>query len=159
LSGRAASLRRNLTLEVRYHEYVQIYPGWAVHVVPGEEVRWIVVDFRRRGQGFPSKAAAVEHAKRLAASHPPSQVVLFDAFGRTKTVAHYQLPQYRKDREAETGNRALFAAAVKSVLIDDLVAAGVGVRRELVNSVERDLQRELAKSKGIPKGKRRRRAA
>jgi hypothetical protein len=54
-----------------------------------------VVDFQRRGRAFPTKAAALDFGKRLAAANPPSQVVLFDAFGRTETVAHYQLPQYR----------------------------------------------------------------
>jgi len=37
---------------------------------------------------MPSKSAAVEHAKSVAAANQPSQVVLLDEFGRLIPIAH-----------------------------------------------------------------------
>ena len=66
--------------------------GSTVHVVPVEGGYWGVVDPRRHLSTL--KAAAVEHAKSVAAANQPSQVVLLDEFGRLIPIAHYQLPQY-----------------------------------------------------------------
>ena len=40
-----------------------------MHVVPGENGLWTVVDLQRRGRDFSSKAAALDYAKRLAAAY------------------------------------------------------------------------------------------
>jgi len=138
---------------------VLIYSGQTVHVVPGEDGVWTVVDLQRRAAGFPSKAAALDYAKRLAAASPPSQVVLFNALGGTETVARYQLPQYQSSQATDQGDGSLFEATVKALVIGGLVTAGVAVLHDLVDSVERDLKEELARSKNAQKGKRRRRAA
>lgn len=127
-----------------------IYTGSTVHIVPGEHGVWNVVDLQRHGRVFPTKAAALDYGKRLAAANPPSQVVLFDAFGRTKTVAHYQLPQYRIPHVSDPSDHdgtSLFEAAVKALVIGGLVAAGIGVLGELADRVDRDLKKELARSR------------
>ena len=108
-----------------------IYTGRTVHIVPGEHGAWNVVDLQRHGRVFPTKAAALDYGKRLAAANPPSQVVLFDAFGRTETVAHYQLPQYRIPPVNDRNGGSLFEATVKALVIGGLVTAGIGVLGEL----------------------------
>jgi hypothetical protein len=127
---------------------VLIYTGSTVHIVPGE-----------LGRAFPTKAAALDFGKRLAAANPPSQVVLFDAFGRTETVAHYQLPQYRMPEESDQSSASLFEAVVKALVVGGMVAAGIGVLGELADRVDRDLKKELARSGSGQKRVHRRRAA
>ena len=123
-----------------------IYTGRTVHIVPGEHGAWNVVDLQRHGRAFPTKSAALNFGKRLAAANPPSQVVLFDAIGRTETVAHYQLPQYRIPQVSDRNGTSLFEATVKALVIGGLVASGIGVLSELADRVERDLKKELARS-------------
>ena len=130
-----------------------------MHIVPGEHGAWNVVDLQRHGSVFPTKAAALDYGKRLAAAHPPSQVVLFDVFGRTETVAHYQLPQYQIRQASDQNGSSLFEATVKALVIGGLVTAGIGVLSELVDRVERDLKKELARSRSVQKRKRRLRVA
>jgi hypothetical protein len=98
----------------------------------------------------------LEYAKCIAAANQPSQVVLFSPTGNTETVAHYQLPQYQIPQAGGEGeNASLFDTAVKALVITGLVAAGVAVLHDLVETVERDLKRESARSKSSQKRKRR----
>jgi hypothetical protein len=138
---------------------VLIYTGRTVHIVPGEHGAWNVVDLQRHGWAFTTKAAALDYAKRLAAANPPSQVVLFDAFGRTETVAHYQLPQYQVPPVSERNGSALFEATVKALVIGGLVTAGISVLSDLADRVERDLKKESARSRSAHRRKRRLQAA
>jgi len=65
-----------------------------------------------------------------------------------ETVAHYQLPEYQYPQAtAQGGNGSLFDATVKALVIGGLVAAGVAVLGELVDTVERDLKRESGRSR------------
>ena len=89
----------------------------------------------------------------------PSQVVLFDAFGRTEIVAHYQLPQYQIPKASERNGSSLFEATVKALVIGGLVTAGIAVLSELADRVERDLKKELARSRSAQKRKHPLRAA
>ncbi len=136
-----------------------IYTGRTVHIVPGEHGAWNVVDLQRHGRAFPTKAAALHYGKRLAAANPPSQVVLFDAFGRMETVAHYQLPQYQIPQVSDQNGSSLFEATVKALVIGGLVTAGIGVLSELADRVERDLKKESARSRSAQKRKHRLREA
>jgi hypothetical protein len=132
---------------------VLTYTGRTVHIVPNEQGGWTVVDLHRRGWSFPSKAAALEYAKCIAAANQPSQVVLFSATGSTETVAHYQLPQYQTPQATGESDNSLFDTAVKALVITGLVAAGVAVLHDLVEAVERDLKMESARSKSSQKRK------
>ena len=134
-----------------------ILSGHTVHVLPGENRSWLVFDLKRRTSKFPSQAAAVEHAKRFAEAHPPSQVVLFDTRGRTSTLARYRLPPYESARTDPLEN-PLFGAALSALLIEGLVERGVPVRQVLRDSVEREYKKQLARDKAARKGKRRRAA-
>jgi hypothetical protein len=135
---------------------VLVNTGHTVHVVPTENGGWTVVDFHRRGWPFPSKAAALEYAKNIAVANQPSQVVLFSATGAMETIAHYQLPQYQTPQPAiESDNVSLFDTTVKALVIGGLVAAGVAVLNDLVDTVQRDLKRESARSKSGQRRKRR----
>jgi hypothetical protein len=129
-------------------------------VVPGEHRTWNVVDLHRRGFSFPTKLAALEFAKNIAVANQPSQVVLFDAFGRVEPVAHYQLPVYQLPHHGSPQNGAsLFEATMKALLIGEFVAAGIAVLGDLVDRVERDARRETAKSRKSGSGTRRSRRA
>jgi Uncharacterized protein conserved in bacteria (DUF2188) len=135
---------------------VLVYTGHTVHVVPAENGGWTVVDLQRRGHGFQSNAAAVEHAKRIAIANQPSQVVLFTPTGRTETIAHYQLPEYQHPQPAGQGdNSSLFDATVKALVLGGLVTAGVAVLSDLVERVERDLKKESGRFKASHRRKRR----
>jgi hypothetical protein len=119
--------------------------GSTVHVVPVEGGLWAVVDPRRHLLTMPSKEAAVEHAKSVAAANQPSQVVLLDEFGRLIPIAHYQLPQYPPPLDNKDGG-SVFEAAVKALLIGGLMAAGIAVLGDVVENVDRELERETSKS-------------
>jgi hypothetical protein len=129
--------------------------GNTVHVVPVEGGLWQVVDPWRRVSSFPSKAAAVEQAKVVAAARQPSQVVLFDKLGRLVPIAHHQLPEYRPPQFDDQTRGALIEAAVKAFVIEGLVAAGVAVLGDVVDKVDRELEKETSKSK-TPRGRKRR---
>jgi hypothetical protein len=132
---------------------VVISTGRTVHVVPGERGTWNVVDFDRHGSSFPTKAAALNRAKSIAAANQPSQVVLFDAFGHMEPIAHYQLPVYPLPEFSGQNGASLFEATMKALLIGGFAAAGIAVLGELVDRVERDARKQSAKSS--PKGSRR----
>src|ERR1039457_4966894 len=136
-----------------------IYTGHTVHIVPGEDGAWTVVNLQRRGTTFPSRAAALDYAKRLAAANAPCQVVMFDAFGGTQTVARYQLPQYQIPQPNDQDGSSLFDATVKALVIGGLVTAGIAVLGDLVDRVEDDLKKELARSKATHKARHRLRQA
>jgi hypothetical protein len=139
---------------------VYVYTGNTVHVVPTEKGGWTVVDLHRRGWPFPSKAAALEYAKNIAFANQPSQVVLFSATGATETIANYQLPRYQIPQPASEGDSSsLFDTAVKALVIGGIVATGVAVLHGLVDTVKRDLKRELTRSKSGQRRKRRPQAA
>jgi hypothetical protein len=98
----------------------------------------------------------LEHAKSIAAANQPSQVVLFNATGATETIAHYQLPRYQIPQSISEGdNVSLFDAAVKTLVIGGIVAAGVAVLHDLVENVQSDLKRESTRSKSGQRRKRR----
>ena len=130
-----------------------------MHIVPGEDGAWNVIDLQRRAWRFPSRAAALEYAKNIAAANQPSQVVLFDPSGRVEPIAHYQLPQYQLPQAASHERTPMFEATVKALLIGGLAAAGVAVLGDLVDRVEREAERETAKSRRKPKRSARPRAA
>jgi hypothetical protein len=136
----------------RYNIAVLI--GSTVHVVPIEGGLWQVVDPRRQVFTFPSKAAAVQQAKAVAAARQPSQVVLFDELGHLVPIAHYQLPQYPTPHDNQAAG-SVFEAAVKALVIGGLLAAGVAVLGELVDKVDRELEKETSRSKGSTRRKRR----
>lgn len=121
--------------------------GSTVHVVPVEGGYWGVVDAQRHLFTMPSKAAAVEHAKSVAAANQPSQVVLLDEFGRLIPIAHYQLPQYPTPQFGSGGEGSVFEAAVKALLIGGLLAAGVAVLGDVVEKVDRELEKGTSKPK------------
>ena len=128
-----------------------IYTGRTVHVVPGEQGAWNVVDLQRRGWSFPTKAAALDCARHIAASNQPSQVVLFDAFGRVEPIAHYQLPTYQLPQVQNQSGASLFEATVKALLIGGFAAAGIAVLGDLVDRVDREVKKESAKSRKTTK--------
>ena len=137
-----------------------VYTGRTVHVVPSEDGGWTVVDLQRRGLTFRSKADALDYARRIACANQPSQVVLFTATGGIETVAHYQLPEYQTPQApAPGGNGSLFDATVKALVIGGLVAAGVAVLGELVDTVDRDLKKESDRSRARRRRKRQTQAA
>jgi len=103
---------------------VLIYTGRTTHVVPGEQGAWNVVDLQRRGWSFPTRAAALDWAKHIAAANQPSQVVLIDAFGRVEPIAHYQLPTYQLPQVQNQSGASLFEATVKALLIGGFADAG-----------------------------------
>jgi hypothetical protein len=120
--------------------------GATIHVVPGQEGVWHVVDPRKRSFSFPNQRAALEYAKQLAAQHPPSQVVLFNTSGQMIPVARFELPDYKVLPEQGNGT-TLIEAAIKALVIGGLVAAGVSVLSELVDNVNRELKNESSGSK------------
>lgn len=129
-------------------------------MVPGEHGTWNVVDLDRRGFSFPTKSAALEFAKNTAVANQPSQVVLFDAFGRVEPVAHYHLPVYQVPHHGSAQNGpSLFEATMKALLIGGFAAAGIAVLGDLVDRVEREARKESAKSRKSPSGTRRSRRA
>jgi hypothetical protein len=101
----------------------------------------------------------LDHAKRLAAANEPCQVVMFDAFGRTQTVARHHLPQYQIPQANDQGGSSLFDATVKALVISGLVTAGIAVLGDLVDRVENDLKKESARSKATHKARHRLRQA
>ncbi len=126
-----------------------------MHVVPGEQGRWNVVDLQRHGWNFPSRAAALDYAKQIAAANQPSQVVLFDAFGRMEPIAHYQLPTYQPAHTQNQSGPSVFEAAVKALLFGGFAAAGIAVLGDLADRVEREAKKESAKSRRATKNTRR----
>ena len=128
--------------------------GRTVHVVPSLGGNWQVVDLDRHVLTFPNKASAVARAKTVAQSNQPSQVVLFDQRGHPIHVAHYQLPQYRWDTDGGSSDSGLIGAAVKTLVIGSLVAAGAALAQELIDSVDRDLKKETGKAKSSARRKR-----
>jgi hypothetical protein len=129
--------------------------GNTVHVVPVEGGLWQVVDPWRRVFTYPSKTSAIEQAKAVAAASQPSQVVLFDELGRLVPIAHYQLPEYPPPQLENQTHGSLFEAAVKAFVIGGLVAAGVAVLGDVVDKVDRELEKETSKSKR-PRGRKKR---
>jgi hypothetical protein len=72
-----------------------------------------------------------------------------------ETVAHYQLPEYHGGHASAPGDNApLFDAAVKALVIGGIVAAGVAVLGDLVDSVQRELKKESGRTR---EGRRRKR--
>ncbi len=130
-----------------------------MHVVPGEQGKWNVVDLQRHAWSFPSKATALDYARRVGADNQPSQVVLIDAFGRVEPIAHYQLPTYQLPQVQNQSGASLFEATVKALLIGGFVAAGIAVLGDLVERVERDVKKQSAKSRRTTKSTRRSRKA
>jgi hypothetical protein len=118
-----------------------------VHVVPGENGIWNVVNLQRRGQAFKSRASALDHARQIAAANAPSQVVLFDALGHVKPMASFQLPQYRLLQTQDQGGSSLFEAIMKALVIEGMAAAGIPVLRDLVDRVDQEVKRESAKAR------------
>ncbi|MBZ5610670.1 MAG: hypothetical protein LAP38_20600 [Acidobacteriia bacterium] len=108
---------------------------------------------------FPSRATALEQARRLAAAGKPAQVVLIDEYGQIVPIARYRLPDYPSPQLGRDNGGSVFEAAVKSLVIGGFLAAGVAVLGDLVASVDRQLKEETAKSKDSRKRTRRRRAA
>ena len=129
-----------------------------MHIVPGENGQWNVIDFQRRGTTFSSKAKALQYAKQLAIANQPSQVVLFDPLGNVEPIAHYQLPAYQSPHPGEQRN-SVFEAAVIALLIGGFVAAGIAVLGDLVDRVERDARKESSKPRRRTGTPRRSRAA
>ncbi len=125
--------------------------GRTVHIVPSFDGNWQVVDLNRHVATLPNKTSAVEQAKAVAASHQPSQVVLFDKDGRLVPIAHYQMPQYQG---APGSGDALIEAAVKALVVSGLIAAGAVVLGELIEAIGRDLARETKKTRSSSKRKR-----
>jgi hypothetical protein len=122
--------------------------GSTVHVVPVEGGTWGVVDPRRQLLlKTPSKTAALEFAKSVAVANQPSQVVLLDEFGRLVPIAHYQLPQYPAPQFGNQATSSVFEGAVKALLIGGLMAAGIAVLGDVVQKVDRDLEKETSKSR------------
>lgn len=95
----------------------------------------------------PSKTAALEFAKSVAVANQPSQVVLLDEFGRLVPIAHYQLPQYPAPQFGNQATSSVFEGAVKALLIGGLMAAGIAVLGDVVQKVDRDLEKETSKSR------------
>ena len=124
-------------------------------MVPIEGGGWQVVDPRRNSQIFSSRKAAVESAKAVASANQPSQVVLFDPLGRIVPIAQYQLPRYSGSRHDAGDSPSPFEAAVKAMVIGELVDAGVPVLSELVTSVNKELQTAAMKSKSSKRRPRR----
>lgn len=123
--------------------------------MPGEHGEWNVVDLQRRGWRFPTKGAALDYARGVAAANQPSQVVLFDAFGRMEPIAHYQLPTYQLPQLQNQSGASVFEATMKALLIGGFAAAGIAVLGDLVDRVEREAKKESAKSRRPTKGARR----
>lgn len=119
--------------------------GSTVRVVPVEGGYWGVS--QRHLFKVPSKEAAVEHVKSVAAANQPSQLVLLDEFGRLIPIAHYQLPRYPTPQFGNGGEGSVFEAAVKALLIGGLVAAGVAVLGDVVEKVDRELEKGTSKPK------------
>jgi hypothetical protein len=134
---------------------VLIYKGRTVHVVPGEQGTWNVVDLHRCGWSFHTKAAALDYAKQIATANQPSQVVLFDAFGRMEPIAHYQLPTYQPPQAQNQSGTSVFEAAVKALVFGGFAAAGIAVLGDLADRVEREAKKESAKSRRATKSTRR----
>ena len=104
---------------------------------------------------FSTKAAALEYAKHVAVANQPSQVVVFDAFGRMKPIAHYELPTYPAPQAQSPGGASMFEATVKALLIGGFAAAGIAVLGDLVDRVERDAKKESARPRKATKSPRR----
>jgi hypothetical protein len=121
-----------------------IYTGRTVHVVPGEQGMWNVADLHRRGWSFHTKSAALDYAKQIAVANQPSQVVLFDAFGRMEPIAHYQLPTYEPPQTQNQSGTSVFEAAVKALVFGGFAAAGIAVLGDLAERVEREAKTESA---------------
>lgn len=124
-----------------------------MHVVPGEDGAWNVVDMRRHGSSFPSQGQALRYSRQVARDNQPSQVVMFDAFGRVQPVAHYRLPSYAAPQAQKHGEPSPFEAALKALLIASFAAAGIAVLGELVDRVEREAKQESAKPRRRKKSK------
>lgn len=136
-----------------------IYTGRTVHVVPGEHGTWNVVDLQRQGWSFTTRGEALDYAKQIAAANQPSQVVLFDAFGRMEPIAHYQLPTYQPPQAQNQSGASVFEAAVKALVFGGFAAAGIAVLGDLADRVEREAKKESAKSRRATKSTRRSRKA
>lgn len=136
-----------------------VYTGRTVHVVPGENGRWNVIDLQRQCCIFRTRAEALEYARQVAAANQPSQVVIFDAFGNMQPVAHYQLPEYQLPNTQNEGGNSVFETAVKALLIGGFVAAGISVLGTLVDQVQRDAKKESARARSRGKNTSRSRKA
>jgi hypothetical protein len=110
-----------------------------------------IVDPQRHLFRAPSKEAAVEHAKSVAAANQPSQVVLLDEFGRLIPIAHYQLPRYPTPQFGNGGEGSVLEAAVKALLIGGLLAAGVAVLGDVVEKVGREPEKGTSKAQETEK--------
>lgn len=120
--------------------------GRTFYIVPGSGGAWNAVDPDWHGTAFKSRHDAVEYARDQAARNQPSQVVMFDAQGRIKPLAHFRLPHYQVPEQDESGPTA-FESALKAVLITGFAAAGVAVLGDLVERVQRDAKREARKQR------------
>ena len=143
-----AQVERPAVVPGRYNE--SVLTGQTVHVVPSLEGNWQVIDLNRRVLTFPNRASAVERAKNVAESNQPSQVVLFDEHGQLVTIARHQHPRW------DTGGsgNALIEAAVKALVIGELVAAGAMLGPKLVDAVNSDLRKETGKARTSGRRKR-----
>ena len=123
--------------------------GSTVHVVPVEGSFWQVGDPHRHVFTLPSRAAAV------AAASQPSQVVLFEEFGRLVPIAQYQLPQYLAPHFENQAPGSLFEAAAKALVIGCPMAAGVAVLGDHVERVDRNSKKKR-RSRRAPRRRKRR---
>ena len=130
-----------------------------MHVVPGDNGLWNVIDLQRQCCTFPTRVQALEYARQVAAANQPSQVVLFDSLGNMQPIAHYQLPEYQLPHGQNQANHSVFEAAVKALLIGGFLAAGISVLGTLVDQVQRDAKKESARARSRGKGARRSRKA
>jgi len=91
--------------------------------------------------------AALEYAKSIASTHQPSQVILLSTTGTMETVAHYRLLLYQiPETASDRNNTSLFDTTVKALVIGGLVAAGVAVLKDVVDTVQRHLKRASTQS-------------
>lgn len=143
-------LRRRYNGIVLVHK--SVLEGRTVHIVPGERGTWHVSDLQGNVFDYPSKTAAIEHAKRIAMAGQPAQVVLVNQFGHLEPVARFQLPDYPRPEHGVGGS--VFEAAIKSLIIGGFIAAGAAVLGDLIDSVDQELQ-ETGTSKGSRRRNRR----
>jgi hypothetical protein len=76
----------------------------------------------------------------------PDGGVLFNAWAQMIPIARHQMPDYRVLPDRENG-APLIEAAIKALVIGGLVAAGVSVLQDLVESVDRELNNKSTGSR------------
>jgi hypothetical protein len=66
---------------------------WNTVMVTHEDEGWVVeLEGRAQGKTFPRKAEAVQHARELARSHPPAELVIESSEGDEQERVHYGSP-------------------------------------------------------------------